>query len=347
MTVFVLTFVMTIGGIFKLSELISNGVEWQPLVFIMAMSIPQVLSFSIPVSILISVLLVFGRLSSDSEIVAMHSCGVSLRKIAFPIWLCGLILSGVCFLIFDRIVPITHHKTRDIVSQLKNTSADKLIEEGRFIDVSPELSVFVGKRAESGFCDIRIFDTRQGFRREITAKHGSLTNNVETGEITLRLEDVRIDPFKKGNPGAAYCSVLPIPLDTSKTKSRYEPKATDFTSIQLFHKMRNMQKDHPDFSAEKTAAERSQLLVEINSRVTMSLSCLIFAILGIPLGVKSHRKETSAGIAMSLGLILFFYLFMIVADALGKYPYAMPHLVVWLPITVSLWAAARLMHQKK
>jgi len=347
MTVFVLTFVMTIGGIFKLSELISNGVEWRPLVFIMAMSIPQVLSFSIPVSILISVLLVFGRLSSDSEIVAMHSCGISLRKIAFPVWLCGFILSVVCFLIFDRIVPVTHHKTRDIVSQLKHTSADKLIEEGRFIDVSQELSVFVGKRVESEFEDIRIFDTRQGFRREITAKHGSLTNNLETGKIILRLEDVRIDPFKKGSPGVAYCAVLPISLDTSESKSRYEPKPTDFTSVQLFNRIRNMKKDHPDFSEEFAAAERSQLLVEIHSRITMSLSCLVFAILGIPLGVKSHRKETSAGIAISLGLILFFYMFMIVADSLGRYPYTRPHLIAWLPIAVSLWAAARLMHQKK
>jgi len=347
MTVFVLTFVMTIGGIFKLSKLISSGVEWQPLMLIMAMSIPQVLSFSIPVSILISVLLVFGRLSSDSEIVAMQSCGVSLLKIAMPVWACGLILSGVCFLIFDMIVPITHHKTRDIVSQLKHTSADKLIEEGRFIDVSKGLSVFVGKRTESEFEDIRIFDTRSGFRREITAKHGSLTNNAETGRITLRLEDVRIDPFKKGSPGAAYCTVLPVSLDTSKTKSRYEPKPTDFTSVQLIQKIRNMKEDHPDFAEDFAAAEQSQFLVEINSRATMSLSCLIFAVLGIPLGVKSHRKETSAGIAMSLGLILFFYLFMIIADALGRYPYTMPHLIVWVPIAVSLWGAARLMQQKK
>jgi len=346
-TVFVLTFVMTIGGIFKLSGLIANGVDWQPLVMILAISIPQVLSFSIPVSVLISVLLVFGRLSSDSEIVAMQSCGISLFKVALPIWICGVLLSATCFFIYNRVVPFTHYKTRSTVSKLKHTSIDKLIEEGRFIDCTPELSLFVGKRKNSQLEDIRIYDTSLGFRREIIAKSGSITNNMQLGKIILKLHDVRITPFKKGSPAAAYCSVLPIEVSTQKQRSKYRMKVTDFTGIQLIRRIRNIKKFFPELTPQTTTEKRSKFLVEINSRAAMSISCLVFAMIGIPLGVKSHRKETSIGIAIGLGLITFFYMFMIVADSLAKYPQTIPHLIVWIPVAVSCLLGLHLMRLKK
>jgi lipopolysaccharide export system permease protein len=338
---------MTIGGIFKLSSLIANGVDWKPLVIILAISIPQVLSFSIPVSILISVLLVFGRLSSDSEIVAMQSCGISLFRVALPIWICGLILSGTCFMIYNRIVPITHYKTRATVSQLKHTSIDKLIEVGRFIDITPQLSVFVGKRNNLNLADIRIYDTSLGFRREIIAKHGNLTNNTASGKIVLKLHDVRINPFKNGSPGAAYCSVLPIEVDAQNKKSKYRQKVTDFTGMQLLRRIRNIKHYFPKLSPQETAEKRSKFMVELNSRAAMSISCLVFAIIGIPLGIKSHRKETSIGIAIGLGLITFFYMFMNIAHSLAKYPQTIPHLIVWIPVVVSCLLGLLLMRLKK
>jgi lipopolysaccharide export system permease protein len=87
-------------------------------------------------------------------------------------------------------------------------------------------------------------------------------------------------------------------------------------------------------------------MVELNSRAAMSISCLVFAIIGIPLGIKSHRKETSVGIAIGLGLITFFYMFMIIADSLAKYPQTIPHLIVWIPVVVSCLLGMHLMRLK-
>ena len=345
-TLFVLTFVLAIGGLFKLSGLIAAGVDWRPLALILLMTLPQIMSVSLPISILVSVLLVFGRLSADSEIVAMQSCGISMFRIVLPVWFCGLFLSLVCFGIYNRVIPFTHHKTRVMVAELKESSVEKLIKEGQFVECVPGVSLYVGKRVGSMFHDIRIFDSRSGFRQEITAKTGCITNSADSGKLIIKLKNVRINPFKKGRPGAAYCSLLPVEIDPGRRKSIYHPKVTDFTGMQLIRKLHDLKPGREDSDLSSAAVKRSQLLVELNSRTVMSLSCLVFAVLGIPLGIKSHRKERSAGIIISLFLIVFFFMFMAFADSMAKQPSTKPHLIVWVPVIISVFMAFVTMRRK-
>ena len=105
MTLLVLTLVLSIGAIFKMTELITRGVPWLPLVKIVAYNIPNALVYSIPMSTMISTLLVFGRMSSDSEITAMKSCGIGIWSIASGPLLFALGLSATCLYIQSTVVP--------------------------------------------------------------------------------------------------------------------------------------------------------------------------------------------------------------------------------------------------
>jgi len=78
------------------------------------------------------------------------------------------------------------------------------------------------------------------------------------------------------------------------------------------------------------------LLVEANTRITLSCSCFAFLLLGAALGIKIHRKESSIGIAVSLLLVFIFYFFIIIADSLVNRPDFHPHLIVWIPFVLSL-----------
>ena len=81
---------------------------------------------------------------------------------------------------------------------------------------------------------------------------------------------------------------------------------------------------------------RTALLVEANTRLTLSCSCFAFVLLGAALGIKIHRKESSIGIAVSLLLVFIFYFFIIIADSLEHRPDLHPHLIVWFPFILSL-----------
>lgn len=78
------------------------------------------------------------------------------------------------------------------------------------------------------------------------------------------------------------------------------------------------------------------LLVEANTRLTLSLSCFAFVLLGAALGIKIHRKESSLGIAVALLLVFVFYFFIIIADSLVNRPELKPHLIVWIPFIFSM-----------
>ena len=90
-----------------------------------------------------------------------------------------------------------------------------------------------------------------------------------------------------------------------------------------------------NLKAEDAVVHRMSLMVEVSTRLALSLSCYAFVLLGAALGMKIHRKESSIGIAVSLLLVFIFYFFIIIADAMVNHPEFQPHLIVWIPFVSS------------
>ena len=111
-TLVVLTFVMYVGAVVQAIDYMSRGISGLLIMKIFALNIPFTLSFVIPVSVLTTVLLHFGRLSADGEITAMKSCGVSLWQMAAPIVFCSVLLSGLCLYINAELSPRSHFARR-------------------------------------------------------------------------------------------------------------------------------------------------------------------------------------------------------------------------------------------
>ena len=341
MTLLIFTFIMSTLVLFKAVDYIAAGGDWPTILKIFVAGLPSAMALSIPVSVLTAALLTFGRLSAQGEITAMKSCGISMKMIAlFPILLACL-LSALCFYLNAELAPASYHVRRQALWSLGTSSPMALIEEGRFVSEFPGASFFVGGKRGNRIRDVIIYQQSGRTLRNIRAKSGSVRLSDDHTSLLVDLVDVRIDPFYEERPGPGFSKVFPIQFDLPHKSKMLNPqkKRSDLTMNEL----------RDEFTAPPNPAEephqRMSFRVEYHKRMVLSLSCLAFVVLGIPLATRTHRTESSIGVAISLFLVLNFYLFIIIADSMVKRPELYPHLITWIPILISFGLGAYLIRR--
>lgn len=344
-TLLVITFVMSIGGLFKVADLLARGVAWRPIVQIFLLGLPPAISFAVPVSSLTACLLLFGRLSSDNEIGAMKACGISMWQIISRPLLIAAGMALVCLYINTEVAPRCHLLQRSAIARIGVESPLEFLEEGRFIQDFNGLKIFIGKRRGQELTNVRINDLRKpGIHREIRAMEGTVVSN-SVKELVLQLRVVRVEPFLDDRPGAAYFDRWTLRVPSPMNTGKYKTKSADRTLVELMRGIYRVSEEYPELSAEDLARQKSVLQVELHKRLVLALCSITFVLLGVPLGTKAHRKESSIGIAMSLGLLSVFYLFVILAQAMAKYPVYQPHWINWVPFVVSAVIGLVLIHR--
>ena len=345
MTLLVFTFVMCIGVMFKAGDLLARGVAWGPVFRIILCGLPSILSFSIPISVMTSSLLVFGRLSSDGEITAMKACGMSMWQIASRPLMFGILLSVICLYINSELSPKSHYARKTLKTALGVESPLEILDEGRFIRDYAGYTIYLGSKKDNRIENIRIHDTASEVHREIVARSGTMGPDESGTDLVLMLYDVRLDPFSSGNSDAGYCdSYKMIIPDVIKT-ARYDKRDEDLMLGELWARSAWPDNFYPDLNAEERRIMRMSLLTEFNKRVVLGVSCAAFMLLGIPLGVKSHRKESSIGIALGMFLFFTFYLFIMMAEELSGRPELRPDIIVWVPVVISIILGATLIRR--
>ena len=340
-TLFVLTFVMYVGAVVQAIDYMSRGISGMLILKIFALNIPFTLSFVIPMSVLTTVLLHFGRLSADGEITALKSSGVSLWQVAAPIIFCSILLSCVCLYINAELSPRSHFARRQMLRDLGEEDPLALLDEGRFVSDFPGVKVYIGKKDNSQLEDIILYQfDEKGVRAEVRAKSGQVNFNAETRVMEINLEKVRLTEYDKTNPeDMAKARTLsadsyPVTLDLRQMlkKSAIYKKAPDMTFSELVAALPNVRQAFPDIQEENVPRMRAKMAVDANQRLALALSCFSFTLLAIPLGIRSHRKESSIGIGLALVLLFMFYMFIIVSDAMVDRPEWRPDMIPWIPV---------------
>lgn len=344
MTLSVFTFVMSLGVFVRVIDLLSRGIHWGPVLEMFAWGIPASMAFSIPISALTSSLLVFGRLSADGEITAMKASGINLYQVMTTPLLISALLMLLCFHINDNVAPEGFFVQTRIRRELATETPFKLLAEGRMIrNFVDGLNVFIRGIRDNKLIDVRIWDSRDGSTREISAESGVVYTNSPLGGLVIELSNVMVDPLYSGSAGPGFCETwaIHIPADVQQQKSK---RRAMYMSLQELGEGVRQARLAADENPRK-AGDAMALVVEINKRIVLSVSCVAFVWLGVPLGIRTHRKESSAGVGMSLFLVFNFYLFVVIAESLGQMPEFRPDLIVWAPVVLAAALGAWLTHR--
>ncbi len=335
----VLTFIMCIGMIFKATDLISRGVAWWPILKITLYGIPETFAYTMPLGILVASLLVFGRLSTDGEIMAMKACGVDVWQIVTGPLLVSLLFMTLCLQINTVMAPENHYSQRNLTAAVRVKTPSDLLDEGRFIQDFDGLTMYIGKKKGTFLTNVRIYDAREGdVKREIWAKSGEVKTSDTGKDLIMDLFDVRVSPppFSDDEQGAVFMDRWPVSIPNVMAVRKHRKNEKDMTVGELVAGVRYTSDKYPDFNPKDLVQQRMSLLVELNKRVALSVACFAFALMGIPLGISTDRRKSSIGAGVSLFLAFCFYLFIIVAKSLSKHPEWSPDLITWTPVIISL-----------
>jgi lipopolysaccharide export system permease protein len=326
----VFTVILLMDKILKLIELVVNqGGGLSNILMLFLFISPSFLIVTIPVAVLLGTLLTFGRLSSDSEIIAFKASGMSLYQLFFPISIFALATFLLTSLLVFYGLPWGNRGFKATLFLIAQSKADIEIKERVFNDMFSGLVVYVdrvpiqGNRMEG----ILIYDEREkGKSNTIIAKDGFLINNRETREIILRLNHGDIHRYEpKANTFQKIkFDTYDLKLELSKT----------FTAIEKKLKDKELSIDDIQEKIEEIKRLGQDTIpyeVELYKRYAIPFTCIVFALIGVPLGIQSRRSGRSYGFLLSILILIAYYITLTASEILAMRKMIPPFIAGWIP----------------
>jgi lipopolysaccharide export system permease protein len=327
MTVLVFSFVLLLGTALRevLGMLVDRQVSLYTVVEAMVLLVPYALKFALPMGALTATLLTFGRFSADQELTAVRAGGISLVALSTPVLLLGLALCGLSTIITMEVAPRCRNAFRDLLFRASMQSTLALIPERQYVKDFKGLIFFVSKVKGDTLRDVLVYtlDSHDDVENKMHAETGRLVISTNR-EATLLLYKVRTTALQNGKwlPGGAADSTSVALTPAANANTTRRARLSDMTFGQLLDEKR---------SQERRGVEVTPILTEMHSRISFAFSCFGFTLVGIPLAIRAHRRETSIGVAIALILVLVYYSLIMFGESLDTRPNCYPYLIVWLP----------------
>jgi len=328
--IMVFTIILLMDKMLKLIELIvTRGVSLSDILMLLLFLSPSFLVFTIPMSVLLSTLISFGRLSGDSEITAFKASGLSLYQLFLPVCIFSIaayLLTTVC--VFYGL-PWGNRGFRTTLYKIAQSKADIEIKERVFNDMFDGLVVYVEKVPIQGqkMEGILIYDERdQENTNTIFAKEGFLSSNPKSQEVILRLFNGDIHRFD--SRANIYQK---IKFDAYDLKLEL---AKAFTAIGRKLKDKEMSIDEIKGKMEgikQKGGDITSLDVELHKRYAFPFACIVFALIGVPLGIQPRRSGRSYGFVFSILLLLGYYISLTGSEILALRGTIPPYMAGWAP----------------
>lgn len=294
-----------------LELLVQKNVTLQEVLLIFIYLLPGVLTFSIPMAVLLGILICFGRLSADSEITAMRSSGVAVKDLLLPV----ITFSSIAFLVALSNSTCWEPKVNYRFKLMKNNIAlrsistevrPRVFEEQFSNQVLYLQDVTADKSRWNG---VFLADIANKDKLEITlARTGYLISYPSERKLQLHLSQGAVHSVVNKSP-EVYRLTTFDQTDIPVASVNGPPEDTLPTRISEMDIFELLQKEY-SISTDGILAERDRRdrVVEISRRFALPFSVFIFSILGVPLGVIGKRGGKSYGFIVSLAVFLVYYL---------------------------------------
>jgi lipopolysaccharide export system permease protein len=332
MTLFVFTFVLLMGRILQLMDLMVNkGVPVSRIVNLILYLVPSFLIITIPIALLISILIGLGRLSADQEITIFKSSGISLYQMLLPIGAASCLACVVTAMTGFFLVPYGNFAAKTLLMNIAKERASIGIKEKVFNDSFDQLILYAEKIPVHGnyMEGVFIFDSRiEKQPTTIIAQKGYLISSPESSSITLRLQngtshivDARERTYKKMD-FSSYDITLNLSASPQGGKGVLLKDSKEMSLCELAEAIKN--------NTREQAAMR-EIIIQLNKQFSGPLSCIIFGLLAIPFGVTRTMSGKARGFVIGILIVMSYYVLQLSGEAMGETGKISPILGAWAP----------------
>jgi len=309
-------------------------------------SLPNIIVLTLPMALLFGILIAVGRLSSDSELVAMRALGISLRKIYRPVFVFSFLMFLLNLYLINFVMPKGNQQFTALRAELTAASAERVVKPRVFYDQYENLMIYVNDvdPATGQWKGVFVADNRGedaelesltpaqmsermaaaqqrgdeavtgltqqgGGQRTIIANRGNITLQRREKELWMNLHGAEThiwDAAKPDRYDRTESATQRVLLPTRETQSLTNTVARSFREMDL----RDLLYQERTLSRSRSQGDRfthNIALVEIHKKLAIPFACITFGVLGLPLGITNRRGGKSSGFSLSIAIIVFYY----------------------------------------
>jgi lipopolysaccharide export system permease protein len=325
----VAAFTSIISGSSVLFQLISQAVRYGFSVLnalqLFVYKLPAIISITLPMAVLLAIILVIGRLSSDLEILALRSAGVSLIRILIPILSVGLVVSLINIIFNEIVVPRSNYNAELLMNELKNTN--RSIKE----------NINITQFDEEGF-PLRIINVKEVKDDQL---YDITIAEYEEGHLAriIRADTGKWDPVVGW---VFYDGMMHVLLERTSQELmviNFEKEVInlnlnliDFTSSKKSHEEMNAKELNGFIKKERLLGKDvNELQIQYYLKFAFPFACLIFSMIGAAVSFQPHHRSSSVGMGLSIVIILAYYITYSFGLVLGIHHMLPPLLAAWTP----------------
>ena len=343
---------LSVGVLFELvRQIVESNLPVLIAVQVLLQRLPSFLVLSFPMATLLATLLAYGRLSTNSELTALRSVGVTATRMIIPALVLALLMSGLTFLFNDVLVPRSNRSAevtlrRALGKAIATEKGDNIIyprfgrvEEPDGSSSKGLLQLFYASRFQNGtMTRVTLLDfSRVGFTQMLLAERGQWNEQEAKWEF-FNGQILTLTP--SGSTTSADFDRYMYPFSTAPIRIAKLPKDANNMTVAEALQAEQLLENAGDVKGAR------KLQVRIQEKFTLPMACLVFGLIGASLGAKpNNRTSRGQGFAISIVMILVYYLLGFSFSSLGVKGTLQPMLAAWSPVLISLAGGGFLLRQ--
>jgi LPS export ABC transporter permease LptF/LPS export ABC transporter permease LptG len=331
----VYTFILLLRFLFQSAEMIiRRGLAVSIVGKLLLVTLPNIVVLTLPMSLLFGILIAVGRLSSDSELTAMRSCGISLLSLYRPVLLLSAVLTVLNTLLMLYILPWGNHSLQQLRLDILTQTMSQQVEPRVFYQEWVGKSIYVFESPPPGrrWKGVFLAETEPNSQKnQVTVADWGEIKVDETGQrVVLMLTNAVRHTVDLARPASYEISrhrELDVVLEDQFTSEQKARMAASKGIRELtLAELRGVRRD-------RTAPPEMRNLarVEIHKKFSIPFACMVFGLFALPLGINNRRGGKTTGFAISIGVIVVYYVLLNNGEEAARYGKLPASLAMWMP----------------